>query len=171
MLTDDRLTLRPWHKDDVDALSRLRNDVNLQEALMSQPRPNNEVRVRQWLEEKSSRDDGVFFVIADQATDTALGFIQTVDIDTLHGTGSMGICLAPEAQGQGNGASAIALLEDYLQRVFGLRKLTLSVLADNTSAISLYTKLGFSEIGRWTKHYFTGSQYKDVVLMEKLLAS
>lgn len=171
MLGNDRLTLRPWQESDLESLSRLRNDVLLQEALMAKPRPNNEARVRQWLEDKSTRADGVFFVLADPSADTVLGFIQTVDIDTLHGTGSLGICLAPEAQGQGHGAAAIALLEDYLQQVFGLRKLTLSVLSDNASAIHLYTKLGFAEVGRWTEHYFTGSQYKDVVLMEKLLAT
>lgn len=170
MLSNKTISLRAWKEDDIPVLSGLRNDLELQDALMAKARPNTEARVRQWLVEKSGRSDAVFFVIADQSSDSALGFIQTLDIDSLHRTGTLGICIAPGAQGKGIGGAAIALLEVYLVNTFDLRKLTLAVLADNEAAVSLYARLGFSEAGRWTAHYFSDGQFKDVLLMEKHLA-
>ena len=169
MLSDDRIVLRPWNQGDIDTLSMLRNDLALQEMLMTQPRPNTGKKVREWLEEKSSRDDGVFFVIANKEDDRPLGFIQVIGMSALHGTGSLGICLAPSHQGGGAGAAAITLLASYLKRVFAMRKLTLNVLADNEKAIAFYLKQGFVEVGRLREHFFSDGEYKDVVMMEKFI--
>ena len=75
MIGDDRIVLRAWVQNDLDALAKLRNDLTLQEMLMSQPRPNSADRVQDWLSEKSGRDDGVFFVIAERDSDRVLGYI------------------------------------------------------------------------------------------------
>ncbi len=170
MIADDRIVLRAWAQDDLDALGKLRNDLTLQEMLMSQPRPNSADRVRDWLTEKSGRDDGVFFVIAERDSNRVLGYVQVVKMNTLHGTGELGLCIGPDLQGNGYGSSAMALLEDYLQRVFGLRKLLLQVLADNEVAVNFYRKLGFDEVGRLQDHFLNNGEYRDVVIMEKFLA-
>lgn len=170
MIGDDRIVLRAWAQDDLDALGKLRNDLTLQEMLMSQPRPNSPDRVQDWLTEKSGRDDGVFFVIAERDSDRVLGYTQVVNMNMMHGTGELGICIGPDLQGSGYGSSAIALLEDYLQRVFSLRKLLLHVIADNESAMKFYLKLGFSEVGRMQKHFLNNGEYRDVVIMEKFFA-
>ena len=167
MIGDDRIVLRAWVRDDLDALAKLRNDLTLQEMLMSQPRPNSADRVQDWLTEKSGRDDGVFFVIAEPDSDRVLGYAQVANMNTMHGTGELGICIGPDFQGCGYGASAMALLEDYLKRVFSLRKLLLHVLADNKGAVKFYLKLGFDEVGRMQDHFLNNGEYRDVVIMEK----
>ena len=170
MIGDDRIVLRAWAQDDLDALAKLRNDLTLQEMLMSQPRPNSADRVQNWLTGKSGRDDGVFFVIAERNSDRVLGYAQVVNMNTMHGTGELGICIGPDFQGYGYGASAMALLEDYLKRVFNLRKLLLHVLADNKDAVKFYLKLGFDEVGRMQDHFLNNGEYRDVVIMEKFFA-
>ena len=170
MIGDDRIVLRAWSQDDLHALGQLRNDLTLQELLMSQPRPNSADRVQDWLEEKSGRDDGVFFVIAERNGNEVLGYVQVLNMNTMHGTGDLGICVRPDLQGSGYGSAAMALLEDYLQRVFNLRKLLLHVLADNASAMKFYLKLGFEEVGRMKDHFLNSGEYRDVVIMEKFIA-
>jgi len=170
MIGDDRIVLRAWAQDDLDALGKLRNDLPLQEMLMSQPRPNSADRVQDWLTEKSGRDDGVFFVIAERDSDRVLGYVQVVNMDTQHGTGELGICIGPDFQGSGYGSSAMVLLEDYLQRVFSLRKLLLHVVADNKGAVKFYLKLGFDEVGSMKDHFLNDGKYRDVIIMEKFLA-
>ncbi len=170
MIGDDRIVLRAWAQDDLDALGKLRNDLTLQEMLMSQPRPNSVDRVQDWLTGKSGRDDGVFFVIAKRDSDRVLGYAQVVNMNTMHGTGELGICIGPDVQGSGYGSSAMILLEDYLKRVFNLRKLLLHVLADNKDAVKFYLKLGFDEVGRMKEHFLNNGEYRDVVIMEKIFA-
>ncbi len=170
MIGDDRIVLRAWAQEDLDALGKLRNDLTLQEMLMSQPRPNSADRVQNWLTEKSGRDDGVFFVIVDRECDRVLGYVQVVNMNTQHGTGELDICIGPDFQGSGYGSSALAFLEDYLKRVFSLRKLLLHVLADNEDAVKFYLKLGFDEVGRMKGHFLNNGEYRDVVIMEKFLA-
>lgn len=171
MLTSATTALRAWTEADLPALGALRNDVALQSLLMTQPRPNAPARVREWLQARSSQEDGVFFVIADATSNEAVGFVQVQNIKLLHGTGDFGICLAPAAQGAGHAKAALPLLETYLRNTFNLRKLLLQVLADNDSALRFYERSGFVVAGRLKQHFYLDGVHHDVVIMEKMLGS
>lgn len=170
VIGDNRIELRAWREQDIDALGRLRNDVLLQEMLLSRPRPNSADRVRDWVTEKSNREDGVFFVIAARSNDQVLGYIQVVNMSAMNGTGELGICIGPDLQGSGYGTAAMTLLEDYLKRTFGVRKLVLHVSADNQGAVNFYINLGFDEVGCMKQHFLKGGEYTDVLIMEKFLS-
>ena len=169
MLQYENTVLRPWEEQDVPLLEHLRNDVELQAMLMTQPRPNSEQRVLEWLVAKTEADDGLFFIIADSKTGNAVGYLQVVNINLQNGTCEMGICLSPDEQGKGYGGNAMHALVDYLRTTFNLRKLVLYVLADNTGAIAFYLKAGFAEAGRLREHFYHKEEYKDVIIMEKFL--
>jgi RimJ/RimL family protein N-acetyltransferase len=169
MLQNSNTVLRAWSQEDIDVLERLRNDVELQATLMTQPRPNSEQRVVEWLASKTEAENGLFFIIADRVSNDAIGYLQVVNINQQNGTCEMGICLSPDVQGKGHGAAALDALVDYLRTTFNLRKLMLHVLADNGGAITFYLKAGFAEAGRLREHFYQDGQYKDVVIMEKLL--
>lgn len=171
MLTHATTVLRAWTEADLPALGILRNDLALQSLLMTQPRPNAPARVREWLQARSTQEDGIFFVVADTNTDNAVGFIQVQNIKLLHGTGDFGICLAPTSQGAGHGKAALTLLETYLRNTFNLRKLVLHVLADNANALRFYDHAGFVVAGRLTRHFYLNGNYQDVVIMEKMFVS
>ena len=169
MLIGNKVLLRAWAAADLPALQALRNDVPLQRQLMAQPKGSSLEQVRAWLNTRSQTTDAVFFIIADRAGNQALGYVQLLDIDLFHGSGRLGICIGPQAQGQGCGGETLTLLADYVREVFGLRKILLEVLASNEGAIRLYRRHGYREVGRWLQHFRMGSGYADVVLMEKLL--
>lgn len=169
MLESNSTRLRAWKESDLEMLGALRNDIALQAQLMTQARPNSSSRVREWLGERSNASDGVFFVVANKESDRALGYIQALNMQALHGVADFGICLAPHEQRQGYGREALTLLESYLVTTFGMRKLLLKVLATNLNAIRFYQRTGFREIGTMQSHFYMNSAFHDVLLMEKQL--
>lgn len=169
MLNGDKLVLREWRESDLGALAELRNDIELQALLMTQAKPNSIERVRQWLVDRTSRDDMVFFVVTARNDDAVFGYIQATNIDRFHGVGELGICLSPSAQGSSAAQEACLLFDRYLHHTLSLRKLTLRVLAGNMRAIAFYMKTGYREVGRLERHFFIGGQHQDVVIMERFL--
>ena len=171
MLKGDKVELRAWQEEDVATMKMIRNDVQLQEKLMSEARPNSIERTRQWLSEKTQHPDTLFFVIATTDKNQPIGFVQVTDINRRSGWGYLGICLIPSQQAKGLGSKVLNLLENYLIQVTGLRKLLLHVVGNNVPAIKLYKKYGFKEVGILKAHHKQSTGYQDVMLMEHLLAS
>jgi diamine N-acetyltransferase len=171
MIAAGPIVLRAWRESDIEALQRLRNDIELQQQLMTRPKPNSLADVRNWLNGKAQSADTVFFVIAATHDDSALGYIQLARLDFQQGHGYLGICLAPEQQGRGVGAAACQALFGYAQSVMNLRKILLEVLAGNQHAIGLYRKLGFRPVGQLMEHYCQNRIWHDVLLMERLLSA
>lgn len=168
MIIGNKTTLRAWAEDDLLMLSSLRNNVQLQQQLMARPRSNATSQVREWLINKNKATDVLFFIIADNTSNQAVGYLQVADIDLLNGSGRLGICISPNYQGKGYGNEAIVLLEHYLQVVWRLRKLMLEVLLTNQAAQNLYKKRGFAQCGHLREHFYMNGKYCDVVMMEKL---
>ncbi len=171
MLTGNKVVLRAWRAEDLHSLQALRNDVPLQRQLMTRPKGSSLEQVRAWLTARSQATDAMFFVIASRASDQALGYVQLLDMDLFHGSGRLGICIDPQAQGRGCGGETLTLLASYVHEVFSLRKIVLEVLASNERAIRLYLHLGYREVGRWQQHFRTVNNYVDVIIMEKLLVT
>jgi len=169
MIVSEKVILRAWCSEDINSIKNIRNDTHLQGMLMSQPKPSSYDRVTDWLRTKSENTDEIFFIIADRQSDQAIGYLQIVNIKHLHGTAELGICISPDMQSKGYGKSAILGIEDYLQNIFNIRKLVLFVLKDNTDAFSFYIRLGFLEAGLLKKHFYLNKEYKDVIIMDKLL--
>ncbi|MCP1175002.1 GNAT family N-acetyltransferase [Ralstonia chuxiongensis] len=171
MIARGSLVLREWRESDIAQLLPLRNDVPTQLQLMTRPRPNSAASVRDWLIAKSKQSDLVLFVIASQADDSVLGYLQLNHIDAVNRHASLGICLASSAQGKGHGRAACEAAFAYAAETLCLRKITLEVLSENTRAIALYEKLDFRTIGTLAGHYLQDNRWHDVVLMERMLAS
>nr|WP_311526921.1 GNAT family protein [uncultured Ralstonia sp.] len=170
MIARGSLVLREWRESDIPQLLPLRNDVPTQLQLMTRPRPNSAASVRDWLTAKSKQSEVVLFIIAAQADDSVLGYLQLNHIDAVNRHASLGICLVPAAQGKGHGRAACEAAFAYASETLCLRKIMLEVLAENTRAIALYEKLDFRNIGTLASHYLQDNRWHDVVLMERMLA-
>jgi RimJ/RimL family protein N-acetyltransferase len=85
------------------------------------------------------------------------------------GTAWIGILIGePQARGQGIGSQAIQHLEGRIGAA-GLKRIELGVFEFNQTAISLYRKLGYQEIGRLDEFtYWQGRMWQDI-RMEKYL--
>jgi len=169
MLGDGILGLRNAEETDLPLLASLRNDVAVQQLLGAVPRPNSRRKILAWLDRYETEPDRLLFVIALEETDQPVGFLQVVGLDTVHGTGELGICLERTFRGRGYAVCALALLERYLRDVFGLRKLVLHVLASNARAVACYDRAGYRHVGVHRLHWYQNGAYHDVLVMEKLL--
>jgi RimJ/RimL family protein N-acetyltransferase len=169
MIESTRLNLRGWQDADVDSLLQLRDDIDLQFQLMSQPRPHSPERLRRWLSDKTANSELIFLIIAKKENNQVIGYIQYNHLNLLHRHAELGICIAPEYQKQGFASEAMTHCEQYLMRTFNLRKISLSVLEENHGAIHSYLKNGFVHCGLLKKHLFLDGVEKNVVLMEKFI--
>ncbi|MCA9183132.1 MAG: GNAT family N-acetyltransferase [Planctomycetales bacterium] len=171
MLHCQSVYLRAWQESDIPALMSLRNDVALQAMLLARARGSDENKVRLWLAERCSGDDRAFYIIANRTDDAALGYLQLSGMNPIDRNAEIGICLAPAAQGRGIGTEVMEWLIDYSIRDLGLHKLSLRVQADNERAIRCYLKVGFCKCGLYKQHVFIESSWRDVLLMELILAA
>jgi RimJ/RimL family protein N-acetyltransferase len=169
MLVGGSVRLRTWREDDLPVLTELRNDVEVQAQLLSRARGSRLEQVREWLQVRNAKSDGLLFVIADQVDDQAMGYVQVTELDLSNCHANLGICLIVKARGLGMGGQAIALLSAYLKAQWNIRKLSLQVRADNVQALRCYEKVGFERCGLLKSHFFISGSWQDVVLMERFL--
>jgi len=170
MIDGTTVRLRAWGESDLNVLLELRNDIALQAQLLARPRGSSAEQVRRWVEERSARKDGLFFIVADYISDAALGFLQISEMDLFDRRAEMGICLVRESQRRGVGSESLALVSEYLCDTWRLRKLSLRVRADNQAAIRCYRKCGFEEVGILREHNYIEGAWRDIVLMDMFLA-
>jgi putative acetyltransferase len=81
---------------------------------------------------------------------------------------SLGISIAPEAQGQGVGKALMQALCDYADRWAQVLRIELTVYADNQRAIALYRRFGFVEEGRMRAYALRDGLYVDALAMARL---
>ncbi|MGQ4277670.1 ribosomal protein S18-alanine N-acetyltransferase [Pseudidiomarina sp. E22-M8] len=75
----------------------------------------------------------------------------------------MNIAVIPEYQGQGIGGQLLRHVQDLVARQQA--KLWLEVRASNASALRLYERHGFDEIGRRLNYYPLGDKREDAIVM------
>ena len=163
------IRLRQPEDADLDLLVSIRNNLSLQAMLMSLPRASNTQRVRDWLNNHINNPQSIFFIIAEINTNLPCGYIQITNIDFVHRYGELGICIDSSFQGKGYGRQAIISIEQYLQKIFNIRKLTLKVLEENRVAIHVYESLCYQLIGIHQQHFYHQGIWQNVVVMEKIL--
>lgn len=161
--------LRAWHVNDLENVFQMRNDIPLQRLLMARAVPETRDNVLSWLKKKSKDKDSVFLLIALDSDDSAIGYVQANRIDLENGKADFGICIAQNAQGKGFGLQSCELFHEHLKSEFGIKKLILKVLSNNSRAISLYRRIGYCDIEIIKNHHFESGKYYDVLVMEFLL--
>jgi ribosomal protein S18 acetylase RimI-like enzyme len=83
-------------------------------------------------------------------------------------TGELGIAVAQPFRGQGVGDLLLnTIINEAIAHLSGLKIVTLEVFGNNTTAINLYTKVGFVEFGRLPGGRLHRGQYVDNVYMYK----
>ena len=84
------------------------------------------------------------------------------------GVGEHAVYVHPAARGQGLGAQLLTALSAESERR-GLYKLTSRVFADNHASRAAHRAAGFAEVGIQRRHGRLDGEWKDCVLVERLL--
>ena len=80
---------------------------------------------------------------------------------------TLGISVAPEAQGRGVGSALMAAMCDYADNWVGALRMELTVYTDNERAMALYRKFGFEIEGTFKGYAMRDGQYVDAHSMAR----
>lgn len=171
------VTFRELMEPDADALVHLNKWEN-DPTLIHLIRPNQDKAALEMREVLSAQD------LADRLVHTHTFLIyqdgqlvgeMDYQIDPKHvfkkvpGTAWIGIIIGEEiARGKGIGTQALDYLEEEIRKQ-GLKRIELGVFEFNTSAIRLYQKAGYQEIGRIPDFTYWNDKMWQDIRMEKYL--
>jgi RimJ/RimL family protein N-acetyltransferase len=162
--------LRELSRDDLAEITKWRNDPSLIQWLASPFRYiDNEVDVCWFNTYLAARSNNVRLAICNVETGIIAGAVYLLGIDWINRHAEFSIVIGDDtARGHGLGQFAT---HGILRHAFGdlnLRRVSLTVLANNERAINLYRKIGFVEEGRARQAVFKNNEYIDLIQMAML---
>lgn len=127
---------------------------------------NKTVEQEEKIIENTLKQNNALFILAEVDGEIAgmLNFSGGHRLRITH-TGEFGVSVLKEYWGQGIGSSLIKYLIKWCKETGIIRKINLRVRSDNSSAISVYKKLGFKEEGLITRDFLINSIFYDSIAM------
>lgn len=170
MLKGKKVVLRAIESDDYKRLWEFANDFEVE--LLSggdPPRPKSMTEVASFFERLSDDRSTYNFAIARiDAIDTIIGFCGLFNVAHSSRTCELGITIGSRENWNHHfGREAVGTLCDYGFRTLNLRKISLSVSANNERAIRSYEAANFIEEARLRQHIWENGTYVDLVMMSR----
>ena len=162
---DRRIRIRPALPEDAEVVARIYNQGIAERQATFETRPRTTEEIHAWLEDKRP------FLVATDERDRPVGFARLMPYSTRKayaGIGEHGIYVDPAARGRG---VAIALLNELAQAAeqAGYHKLTSRIFTTNEASLRLHRRAGFTEVGIQRRHGRLDGEWKDTMLVERLL--
>jgi L-amino acid N-acyltransferase YncA len=160
-----RIDVRPAQPQDAEAVAVIYNHGIAERQATFETRPRRANEILGWLEE------GRPFIVAAGGDGAILGFARVSAYSTRRayaGVGEHAVYVAPEARGQGVGVKLLDALAQASEDV-GYYKLTSRVFTTNRASLNLHRAAGFTEVGIQRHHGRLDDEWKDTVLVERLL--
>jgi phosphinothricin acetyltransferase len=150
--------------EDAPAIARIYNEGIEDRVATFETRPRSADDIRKWF-------DGSHPVVLVEDNGQALGFAATSVYrarECYAGVAEFSVYVARAARGRGVGRAAMESLIAAAEQA-GFWKLLSRVFPDNTVSRALLRSCGFREVGVYEKHGRLHGQWKDVVIVERLL--
>ncbi len=167
MLHGEKVILRAVTRDDLPLLWQFNNNLAMELAGGGDPpMPQSLARLEADFdrEAESGGRDGAAFAI--EADGYFIGRCGLFSFEHTNQTCELGIGIGnADYRDRGYGRDALRVLLDYAFRLRNMRKVWLTVNADNPRAIRAYTVCGFVEEGRFRQHVWSNGRYIDLVQM------
>jgi L-phenylalanine/L-methionine N-acetyltransferase len=159
-----RLLIRAARSDDLEALTALVNLPGFRAGTLRLPYQRTEV-TRRWLENPDI--DGLNIVALREGELVGQAGFERYRGRRAH-VAYIGIGVHDDHRGTGIGTALLGELIDAADNWFGLKRLELTVYADNAAAIALYRKFGFEQEGLLRAYAFRAGAYADALTMARL---
>ena len=159
------MLVRPAEPHDADAVAAIYNDGIAERQATFETRPRRPNEITGWLEE------GRPFLVAVDDQQTILGFARVSAYSTRRAYAHVGehaVYVAPSARGQGVGVQLLDALAQAAEEA-GYYKLTSRVFTTNQASLKLHRAAGFTEVGVQRRHGRLDGEWKDTILVERLL--
>lgn len=162
-MTSDIL-IRAARLEDAESLWRLQAQPGYRHGTLRLPYPSLEsIRAR-----LTSPDPNRTLLVAErQGAVLGNAGLNRFDGRRVH-AGEIGMGVDDAHRGQGIGTQLLAALIDMADNWLNLRRLELTVFADNQAALALYRKFGFEEEGRLTDFAFQAGRYATALAMARI---
>jgi L-amino acid N-acyltransferase YncA len=157
--------LRAATRADVPALTASYNEGIAGREATFETQPREPADVAGWLE------DGLPFVVAEDADGAVAGFARLgaySDRCVYAGVGEHGVYVAAAARGRGAGRALLEALCEEAERA-GYYKLTARIFTTNAASRAVHRAAGFEEVGVQRRHGRLDGEWRDCVLVERLL--
>lgn len=145
------------------------NDFEVTRYLESGRQPSDLADLRAYYENAKNDPKRILFAICDKETGQHIGNASLGDLHWVHRRASFGIIIGEKAfWGRGYGTEVARLIIEYGFRRLNLHSIYLGVLANHTSAIRSYEKVGFQRDGLDREASWTDGAWHDVYRMSIL---
>ena len=159
------VVIRPAEPRDAEAVTAIYNHGIEQREATFETRPRHPNEIAAWL------DEGRPFLVATDDTGGVLGFarVSAYSVRAAYaGVGEHGVYVDPEARGRQVGRQLMQALAEAAEAA-GYYKLTSRVFTTNAASLALHRASGFTEVGVQRRHGRLDGEWKDTVLVERLL--
>jgi L-amino acid N-acyltransferase YncA len=150
---------------DAPALAAIYNEGVAEREATFETRPRSADEVAEWIAE------GRPFVVAEDGDGTVAGFARVSaysDRCVYDGVGEHGVYVTSAARGRGVGRALLEALCESAERA-GYYKLTSRIFATNAASRAVHLAAGFEEVGIQRRHGRLDGEWRDCVLVERLL--
>lgn len=165
-VTRERVRLRPFEERDLEAMAAYRGDAEVCRFLPFEPQSPDDIRGRighlfgsMTLEGERG---GVVLVI--ERDDTVIGDLVLFHLDADAGSAEIGWVLSPAASGRGLATEAVRALMDTAFDVYGLRRLTAQIDADNVRSAALAERLGMRREAHFVENEWFKGRWGDLLV-------
>jgi phosphinothricin acetyltransferase len=159
-----RVSIRPAAAADADAICAIYNEGIEDRVATFETTPRTVDDVTGWL-------DGLPFLVAADDAGDVIGFARVSaysDRCVYDGVGEHGVYVARSVRGNRIGRQLLDALADTAQAA-GFYKLTSRVFTDNPGSLAAHLATGFEEVGVQRRHGRLDGQWKECLLVERLL--
>ncbi|EGQ43446.1 MAG: acetyltransferase, partial [Candidatus Nanosalina sp. J07AB43] len=130
------------------------------------PRPVNKSQEKEHIENLSSDDDSVHFIIEYQGA--KVGHIFIGDLEKEYGRSHVGYFIHPDYHGQGIGTKSLKMVVTYTFETLNRHKIRGGFLEGNPASRRVMEKAGFQEEGTERDYKYVDGEWKNVTWMSIL---
>ena len=155
---------RPASPDDAERIAQIYNEGIADRVGTFETRPRTAADVQAWF-------DGRHPIVVVERDGEMIAFASTSNYrsrDCYAGIAEFSVYVARHARGLGAGSIAMRALIDAA-RPAGIWKLVSRIFVENTASRKLMASMGFREVGIYEKHAQLDGQWRDVVIVERLI--
>jgi phosphinothricin acetyltransferase len=160
------MTIRPARAEDAEQVAAIYNHGIEERQATFETRTRRPAEIQGWLEEGRP-----FLVATDDDGTTILGFARISPYSVRQayaGVAEQSVYVSPDARGGGIGVQLLNALASAAEHA-GYYKLTSRVFTTNAASLALHRKAGFTEVGVQRRHGRLDGEWKDTMLVERLL--
>jgi RimJ/RimL family protein N-acetyltransferase len=162
----DDVVLRPVEMDDAEFIAETISHGEVRAYLGRAPRPINKSQEEEYIEDFSSDDDSVHFLIEYQGEKVGHIFLGGLESD--YGRSHVGYFIHPEYHGQGIGTKSLKMVVTYTFETLNRHKIRGGYLEGNPASRRVMEKAGFQEEDIERDYKYVDGEWKNVTWMSIL---